>query len=178
MKHNTVRRLCLLSVLTAITVILAIYATFRVGNQIKIALKFITVFITGAVFGPLPAGLVAAVSDILNAVLVPVGPPLPEITFVEFIYGVIFGLFFYKAKNNRTYYIRGAVCSVLQFLISITAMSFILTRVGYFPSFYTAVIIRMPAAVLTAAVHMAAICVLRKTVFALKLKEGKNLERY
>ena len=177
-KKSAVRKLCLLSMLTAITVILAIYATFRVGNQIKIAMKFVTVFITGAVFGPLAAGIVAAVSDVLNAVLVPVGPLLPQITAVEFLYGVIFGLAFYKAKNNKAYYLRAFLCSLAQFLISITLMSYILTRVGYFPSFYAAVTIRMPAALLTFAVHMAAICALEKAVFALKTKEGKNFERY
>lgn len=167
-KRFSTRKLCLLALCTAITVILAIYATFRIGNQIKIPLKFITVFMTGALFGPLHAGVVAAAADILNAVLVPVGPPLPQITAVEFLYGVIYGAFFYKAADNKFYYLRTLLCCLIQFAISITLMSKILTDVGYFSGFYAALIIRMPAAVVTFLLHMAVLCVLRKVIFRIK----------
>ena len=103
MKNFTVKKTATLGILIAITVLLAIYMTFRVGNQIKIPMKFITIFITGALYGPLSAGIVAAISDLLNAFLVPVGPPLLQITLIEFIGGVVFGLFFYKTKNNKRY---------------------------------------------------------------------------
>lgn len=164
----TTRKICLLGVFAAITSILGIFATFRIGNQIKIPLKFITVFMTGAIFGPVSGGLVAAIADVLNAVLVPVGPIMPQITAVEFLYGVIYGALFYKAKENYLYYIRATVCCLLQFVISITLMSWILTSVGYFSSFAAAVAIRMPAALVTLALHMIVTCIGRKSVFRLK----------
>ncbi len=167
-KRFSTRKLCLLAVFTAITVILAIYATFRIGNQIKIPLKFITVFMTGAIFGAIPAGIVAALADILNAVLVPVGPWLPQITAVEFLYGVIYGAFFYKAADNKFYYLRTLLCCLIQFGVSITLMSKILTDVGYFSSFYAALIIRMPAAIVTFLMHMAVLCALKKIIFRMK----------
>ena len=172
MKNNsyslkiTTHKLCALALLTAATVILSIFGTFRVGNQIKIPLKFLTVFLTGALYGPIAGGLVGAAGDILNAVLVPVGPLLPQITAVEFLYGAIFGLFFFKAENNGVYYIRAAVCSLLQFLIGITVTTYILVDVGYFSSFGAAVIIRLPAAIATLAMHIFCICIMKKLIFA------------
>lgn len=167
-KNITTRKICLLGVLAAITAILGIFATFRIGNQIKIPLKFVTVFITGALFGPISGGLVAAIADVLNAVLVPVGPIMPQITAVEFLYGVIFGAFFHKSKDNAFYYLRAVLCCLLQAGISITLMSKILTDIGYFSSFDAALAIRMPAALATLALHLIVICGGRKLIFRLR----------
>lgn len=164
----TTRKICLLGLFVAITAILGIFATFRIGNQIKVPLKFISVFMTGALFGPVSGGIVAAVADILNATLVPVGPIIPQITAVEFVYGAIYGLFFINAKENKAYFIRAAVCCLLQFIISITLMSFILTRVGYFSSFTAAVAIRMPAALVTLLLHLMVTMGGRRIIFRLK----------
>lgn len=162
------RKICLLGVFAAITAILGIFATFRIGNQIKVPLKFITVFMTGALFGPFSGGLVAAVADVLNAVLVPVGPIMPQITAVEFLYGFIYGAFFFKSGENKAYYLRAILCCLLQFAISIVIMSWILTNIGYFSSFGAAVVIRIPAALVTFALHLAVTCGGRKLVFRLK----------
>lgn len=174
-KIFTTRKVCLLGVFAAITAILGIFATFRIGNQIKIPLKFITVFITGALFGPLSGGLVAAIADILNAVLVPVGPIMPQITTVEFMYGVIFGAFFYKAKDNAFYYLRAVLCCVLQSVISVALMSKILADVGYFSSFGAAVSIRMPAILTTLALHLIVTCGGRKLIFKLRQLISKEV---
>lgn len=164
----TTRKICLLGVFAAITAILGIFATFRIGNQIKVPLKFITVFMTGAMFGPVSGGLVAAIADILNAVLVPVGPIMPQITAVEFLYGYIYGAFFYKARENKAYYLRAMLCCLLQFAIGITLTSKLLTDVGYFSSFAAAVAIRMPAALVTLAIHVLVTCGGRKLIFRLR----------
>ena len=177
MKKISTKKLCLLAIFTAITVILGVYATFRIGNQIKIPTKFISVFITGTIFGPLASGCVAAIADVLNSVLMPVGPPLPQITAVEFICGVIYGLCFYKVKNNKAYYIRASVCALLQFIIGMTVMSKILADVGYFASFQSACAIRVIPAVISFVIQIAVMCVLKKFVFKIKdyiAKDGRQ----
>ena len=168
MKNFTVKKTATLGILIAITVLLAIYMTFRVGNQIKIPMKFITVFVTGALFGPLSAGIVAAISDVLNAFLVPVGPVLLQITLIEFIGGVIFGLFFFKAKNNKFYYLRALLCSFCQFLIGLFITTSVLVGVGYFPDFKSAVIIRFGALLLTFVIHLVVLSLSKKFIFMLK----------
>ena len=94
-KINTVKELCTLALLIAIAVVLAIYGTVRIGGGIKVSFKFIPVFIAAAVFGPIWGGTVGAIADIIAYFVNPVGGAfLPQITFVEFLYGFIFGLFF------------------------------------------------------------------------------------
>ena len=158
----------MLSLFTAATVILGIYATFRIGNQIKIPFKFITVFMTGAVFGPLSSGLVAAAADILNAVLVPVGPPMLQITAVELFCGIIYGLCFFRAKNNNFYYVRAFVCASGQFLTGIIVTTKILVDMGYFASFASALSIRLPAAAVTFILHMVVMCSMKGVIFRIK----------
>ena len=167
MKIST-KKLCMLSLFTAATVLLGIYATFRIGNQIKVPLKFITVFMTGAIFGPLASGIVAAAADILNAVLMPVGPPMLQITAVELFYGIVFGLCFFKAKNNNFYYIRAFICASVQFLTGIIVITKILVDMGYFASFTSAVAIRLPAAVVTFILHMIVMCAMKGIIFRIK----------
>ncbi len=156
----SVKKISVLAMLTALTVILAIFCTLRVGNAIKVPFKFITVFITAAMYGPLWGGVVGALGDILNSVLVPVGAPLPQITAVEFLYGFLFGVFFYK-KQDKGYYINTVICAFVLTIIDITLMSYILTSVGYFPSFSVAVTVRFSASVIKFFMYII-VCILLK----------------
>lgn len=161
----TTRKICILGLLTALTVILGMFATFRVGSLIKIPFKFITVFIVGFIYGPLSAGIVAAIADFLEALRLGVNP---FITMVEFLGGVIFGICFYKAKENRAYYIRAVICALLQFIMSFTVMSFILEKMGIYASFRAAVLMRLPAMIILFALHLIVMCGGRKLVFRFK----------
>lgn len=153
-RRYSLREMCTMSLLVAITVLLAIYATFRVGGAIKVPMKFVSVFITGALFGPLPAALTGLLGDILNAFLVPVGPPLPQISLIEFISGFIYGFFFYKKLSfSRAYFVSVVLCVLAQGLLDTFVTSFALYGAGYFPSYVTAVTVRFPATVLKAIIQ-------------------------
>lgn len=153
-KNLSVRKLCTLGLLTAITVILAIFCTLRIGDTIKIPFKFISVFLTSAIFGPWWGGTVAALGDILNTLIVPVGAFNPFITCVEFLYGFIFGIFFYRhSQKGKGYLLRTVLCVIIMFLIDIFITSFILTCFGYFPSFTVAVAGRFLAGIIKASIH-------------------------
>ncbi len=145
----TTKKFCILSLLVAITAILSIYCTLRIGNAIKIPFKFISVFLTAAVLGPVWGGLVALLGDILNVFLAPSGPWIPPISAIEFLCGFVFGLFFYKRPfSGKSYVLRTVLCMAVMFLIDLLLTSFILKNAGYFPSFLSALSIRMPAAIL------------------------------
>lgn len=166
LRKITVRELSFLGLLTALTVILAIFFTLRIGNAIKIPLKFITVFITSATFGPLWGGIVGALGDILNSLLVPVGAPLPQITVIEFVYGFIFGLFFYYNKSK--YISRAIVCSLILTIIDILLVSAILTSVGYFPDYYVAMTVRLPASIFKFVIYVFVILFLKRYLYFLE----------
>ncbi len=117
---TAVKDLCVLALLIAITVLLGIYCTFRFGSGIKISFKFISVFVTAALFGPLWGGAVGAIADVITFLISPVGGVfLPQITMVEFLYGFTFGLFFYNMnswQNVRTI-LKVIICVIFQIIV-------------------------------------------------------------
>lgn len=149
----TVKDLCRIGVLTAITAILAMFFTFRVGNTLKIPMKFISVFITGVFYGPVWAAVSAAIGDILNAVLMPVGGIMPQITLVEFLSGAIYGVCFYKRINSKSFILMALICVVMQLLLDTFLTSYFLAEATYFPSFTAAVTLRFPCSILKAALQ-------------------------
>ena len=140
--------------LTAITTLLAIYCTFRIGNIIKIPFKFVSVFITGALLGPVSGGLVSVLGDILNTAIMPVGPFIPAICAIEFLNGFIFGIFFYnKSFSGKSYILRALLCVLVLFLTDTFLTPLPLIDAGYFPSYSVALITRLPAGIIKAALQ-------------------------
>ncbi len=88
--QKTTRSLVLLSVLAALQIILARFCSFNAWN-VRIGLGFIPVALAGIFFGPLPAALVAAVSDFLGAILFPTGTYFPGFTLTAACTGLSFG---------------------------------------------------------------------------------------
>ena len=173
MKRISTKKICTLGLLTAITVILGVFATFRVGNLMKIPMKFITVFIVGVLYGPVSAGSVAAIADLIEAARMGINP---IITTVEFVCGFVFGICFYRVKDNKNYYIRAVLCAILQFMIAFFIMSVILAKMGIYAGFWTAVWMRLPQMIILFVLHTAVMCGGRRLVFSLKkfVSEGEN----
>lgn len=153
------KRLCIVSMLIALSVVLGAYLTIRIGGGIKITFKFITVFISAYLFGPLTGGIVGITSDIIAYLLSPTGAFLPQVSAVEFVYGYIFGIMFYK-KDIST--LKIVICAVIQMLvINLFGTSYALK--SFFGDKYTAAIItRLPTAVLNAAIQIAMLLILKK----------------
>ena len=151
----TVYKLCALSMLVAITAILAIFCTFRVGEAIKIPMKFISVFVASALFGPWLGGLCGALGDLINVFLVPSGAPLPLLTVLEFFVGFVYGVFFYnRTQKSKSYIFRCILCAVIIFLSDIILSTAVLLGAGYFPDFMSAIIIRLPAGIIKAIIQL------------------------
>ena len=148
-KIKNTRTLCMIAMLTAITTVLAVFGTIRIGTAIKIPLKFISVFITSALFGPLWGGMSALIGDILNAFIVPVGPWIPFLSLTEFLGGFIYGSLFYKKPFElKKAVLRIVFCGVLQFVLDMFINTGILTSYGYFPSYSAGFAIRLGAGII------------------------------
>ncbi len=139
-RRLSVREMCTLGLLIAVTIVLSMYATLRIGNYIKVSLKFIPVFITGALFGPVPAGLVGFLGDLLNTFIQPAGPWLPQLSLIEFLFGVTYGVCFYRhITMSPSYIVRLVICVIIQFLLSIVLNTFFLVQMNYVPAFTAAI---------------------------------------
>ncbi len=93
--QNRTRLLVLLSVLVALQIVLARFCSFNAWN-VRIGLGFIPVALAGIFFGPLPAALVAGVSDFLGAILFPTGTYFPGFTLTAVCTGLCFGFFLHN----------------------------------------------------------------------------------
>ena len=169
----SVYKLCALAMLTAITAILAIFCTFRIGDAIKIPLKFISVFVSAALFGPWVGGLCGAVGDILNIFLAPSGAPLPLLTVLEFFVGFVYGVFFYNRQtNSKTFILRCILCTVVVFLSDMILTTAVLLNAGYFPDFGSAFIIRLPAGIIKAVLQFIFFVISKNFIVTLKKSGG------
>lgn len=137
-KHYTAKETAIIGMLVACTVILGYISGFlRVGNISKLSISFIPVYIAGALFGPMSAGIVGGLADFISYISNPTGVYLWQLTIIEILYGFMFGFIFYR-KENITYKIgklnlKILIFSVLQFVCNMILKTLILMNVGYVP---------------------------------------------
>ncbi len=169
----TVKDICILGLLIAVTVILAVLGTFRIGNAIKIPTKFISIFVTATLYGPFYGGLVAVLGDLFNCLLAPSGVFLPQITALEFLNGFIFGIFFFKNTiTAKSYAIRNLLCAMILFVVDIFLTGAVLVSVGIFPNFAISFATRIWAGIIKFVLHIAVIFAFKN--FTNKLRRLKN----
>ncbi|MBO7703025.1 MAG: folate family ECF transporter S component [Solobacterium sp.] len=97
---NTTKKLTMLALLTALEIILSRFLSISAWN-IKIGFSFVPVVIAGILYGPLEAGAVGALGDLLGALLFPIGPYFPGFTLTAFLSGLVFGFFLHKEISVR-----------------------------------------------------------------------------
>lgn len=98
MKKFNTRMLVTMALLVAIEIVLSRFLSINAWN-LKIGFSFIPIVIAAYLYGPICAGIVAAMGDFLGAILFPIGPYFPGFTLTAFLTGVVFGLFLYQ-KNT------------------------------------------------------------------------------
>ena len=85
------------ALMSALHIILG-YCKIVVSAFFEIRFSFLALAVAGLFYGPVVAGLVGAVGDIIIFFIRPNGFFFPGFTFNEFLYGFVFGLFFYKKR--------------------------------------------------------------------------------
>lgn len=121
------KNLCKIGLLIAITIVLsAISGYLRIGNISKLSISFISVFVSSYAYGGIIGGFVGAAADIISFIVNPTGPFIPLLTIIEFMYGYIYGIFFFNTPKNKYIpfvFISGAI----QFIINIFIKTLILS---------------------------------------------------
>lgn len=95
------RSVSVIGVLVAMEVVLVRFLTIHTWN-LKIGFSFIPIVVAAVFYGPVTAGLVAAIGDVLGAVLFPVGAFFPGFTLTAFLTGAVFGLFLKKNPSGKS----------------------------------------------------------------------------
>ncbi len=166
---NNTKRICTMAMLIAIAFILG-SAAIRIGATIKISFKFLPTFVSAVFFGPLWGGMCGLLSDALAYLINPgSGPYLIQIGLVEFLYGLSYGIFFYKSNDlNKKNVIKAIMCVLVNTLIlSLGAMSAILMDLTN-TTFYQVLVTRIPSSALNMILQISGISILLKYMPSLK----------
>lgn len=91
----------LLSLLTAMNMVLGEVLCITISTEIKIGFSFIPIFIAAYYYGVLGGVIVSGLGDFIAALIFPHGPFQPLFTLTAVITGALFGLFL---KNNVNIY--------------------------------------------------------------------------
>lgn len=94
-KNKNTRIITALALLVAMEIVLSRFLSISCWN-LKIGFSFLPVAVAAVVFGPLAAGLSAALADFLGAVLFPIAAYFPGFTLTAFLRGLSFGLIYKK----------------------------------------------------------------------------------
>lgn len=95
---TSVYRLVSMALLVAISVVLSRFLSIKAWN-FKVSFSFVPLVIAAMLYGPIGAGAVAAVADVIGALLFPFGAFFPGYTLTAFLNGVVYGIFLKKKQN-------------------------------------------------------------------------------
>ena len=110
--------MCTIGLLIAVTFVLSYISGYiRIGNISKLTISFISVFVTAYLFGPITGGGVAAAADIISFLVNPTGAFLPQLTLIEFLYGFLYGVFFYRL-SDKYYVLKIIIIAIVQNIIN------------------------------------------------------------
>jgi len=96
---KSVKNLTVCGMLLALSIAVS-FINFYIGDSVKISFSFIFLALMGMKFGPALCGATAAMSDIIQFIIKPVGPYQPLLTLTALLSGVLYGILFYKDKNT------------------------------------------------------------------------------
>lgn len=117
--NTNIKKIIIIGMLIACQVITGRFLTISTPFM-KIGFTFIPIAISAILFGPVWAGIGAAIGDIVTAILLPYGY-FPGFTLSAFVTGAIYGFFLYRKSEN----IWKITCCVL--VINITVSIFLQT---------------------------------------------------
>lgn len=93
-------RLVLMAMFAAVQIVLSRFLSINLWN-LKIGFSFIPVVLAGILLGPVSAGLVGLVSDVIGATLFPIGTFFPGFSLTSFITAFGYGFFLYKNQSMK-----------------------------------------------------------------------------
>lgn len=121
------KKMCTIGLLIAVTFVLSYISGYiRIGNISKLTISFISVFVTAYLFGPITGGGVAAAADIISFLVNPTGAFLPQLTLIEFLYGFLYGVFFYRL-SDKYYVLKIIIIAIVQNIINMLLKTYVLS---------------------------------------------------
>lgn len=96
---NQTKRLSVISILTALSVVCSLFLTWRGGEFTKFSPTFIIIVLAARCYGVYGAAMVSLLSDIIQFAMFPANGFSLGICISSVLSGVIYGIFLYKKIN-------------------------------------------------------------------------------
>ena len=96
---KSVRCITTTGLLVAVYIVLDMFS-FKIGDAIKINFDFVATATIGMLFGPVPAVLAAVAGDLIGCILTG-NSPLPLLSLLEVLKGLLYGMMLYKKSGMR-----------------------------------------------------------------------------
>lgn len=131
MKKFNTKDLVLISILVALNIVLSRFLSISAWN-VKVGFTFVTLFVAAYLYGPLVAGLVGSLGDLIGALLFPIGAYFPGFTLTAFLMGFVFGIFLHKNYRTKNIIISCLINEIVLSLFLNTLWIKILYNSNYF----------------------------------------------
>lgn len=107
------------ALLLAMNTVLGFF-TIAIGEFIKISFSFLTLSLSGMLYGPIISGIFGGLGDIINYMVKPTGPFFPGFTLNAILTGIIYGIAFFNKKITlvRTIVAKLTVTIFIDLLLS------------------------------------------------------------
>ncbi len=152
-----------LGALLAMNIILGRFLSISQWNM-KIGFGFIPIVICAYFYGPVPAGIVAGLGDLIGAVLFPTGPYFPGFTLTAFISGVVFGIFLHKYSTYKL-----IIAVVINQIIGTLLLNTLWVAILYGSNFFVVLTTRLMQSLVMSAVQIFVTMLIEKVLLR-KLK--------
>ena len=150
------RHIVIMGILIAMNIVFTRLLSIQT-TTIRIGFGFIPIAVAGMLLGPIPAGLVAVLGDIIGMFINATGAFHPGISLNAFLTGLVFGLFLYK--NQKIWRVVGAV-AVNQGILSLflqTYWLYGLYKMSGFDAYKALMISRIPQTLIVSAAQIVTI---------------------
>ena len=163
MKRINTRLLASLAFLTALEIVLSRFLSINTWN-LKIGFSFVPIAMAAMLFGPIPAATVAAMADVIGAILFPSGPFFPGFTLTAFLTGLVFGLFLREKQTPLR--VAGAVL-INQLVLGLLLNTFWISLL-YGSAYIPLLITRIGQCAILIPVQLVVILVLRRAMTGIR----------
>lgn len=127
------RVMAIMAMLIALQIILSRIFTINLGDTLRINFGFVPNAVAGMLLGPVPAMIVAGLSDLMGAVLFPSGPLYLGFTLTAMMGGLFYGVFFYQKEFTLK---RAMVCKMVAMLVCNILMNTLWLKLMYGQAFF------------------------------------------
>lgn len=157
------QNLAVCGMLLALRILLGYFSnlTLAITPDIKIGLTFLPIAIAGILCGPIAAGAIGALGDLICFLLVPMGAYFPGWTINGLLVGLLYGIFLFECKKFIPSLV---ICELVSGIFVEIALGSLWLYIQYSKAFWVTAGIRGLKTIVAIPIEIALIILFEKTV--------------